>query len=92
MRIKARDISEKDGSGSVRITAETPEDIWHVFNLLQVSDRVTSSTSRKVRAYQGIVKQLWVRPAREKPARGTPLDRRWSRTLSEALAGRSGSG
>lgn len=49
MRIK-KDIAEKDGTGSVRISAEVAEDMWHVYNIVQPGDEVTAGTTRKVRS------------------------------------------
>ena len=37
-----------DKVGLVRITAESEEDMWHVYNLVEVGDRVMGSTFRKV--------------------------------------------
>lgn len=48
MRVTKREISAKDGEGSVKITAEVPEDVWHVYNMLQATDVVTAGTTRKV--------------------------------------------
>lgn len=47
MKVEARRI-ERDGSGLVRMLAEIPEDMWHVYNLIGVDDIVKSSTYRKV--------------------------------------------
>lgn len=49
MRLLKRNISAKDGSGSILICPDTPEDLFHAFNLLQPqSDLVRCTTLRKV--------------------------------------------
>jgi protein pelota len=37
-----------EGGASVRITADSPEDMWHIFNLVMRGDTVTSLADRKV--------------------------------------------
>ncbi|GMI19697.1 hypothetical protein TeGR_g644 [Tetraparma gracilis] len=51
MRIISKRISAKNGSGTLRLSADTSSDVWHIFNLLQTSppDVVTMSTVRKVK-------------------------------------------
>ncbi|KAI0638111.1 eRF1 domain 1-domain-containing protein [Trametes polyzona] len=39
---------EKDGSGSVTVSPEDDEDMWHLYNLIQVGDRVRASGIRRV--------------------------------------------
>uniref|UniRef100_M4B9A5 Eukaryotic peptide chain release factor subunit 1 n=1 Tax=Hyaloperonospora arabidopsidis (strain Emoy2) TaxID=559515 RepID=M4B9A5_HYAAE len=46
-----KQISEKDGTGSVVLRTEEPEDMWHTYNLIHVSDSVKTTTIRKMRAY-----------------------------------------
>lgn len=48
MKLLKRQISQKDGSGSILLRPETPEDLWHLYNLLQPNDHVRSTTQRKV--------------------------------------------
>ena len=50
MKITRRQISGKDGSGSINLRCEVTEDLWHLYNLLEESrgDRVRCSTWRKV--------------------------------------------
>ena len=48
MKILKRNISEKDGSGTITLRPETPEDLWHSYNLLQMGDSVRCTTVRKV--------------------------------------------
>jgi protein pelota len=48
MKVIKRNISAKDGSGSVMLRPENPEDLWHAFNLLQKGDLVRCTTVRKV--------------------------------------------
>ena len=50
MKLIKRNISSKDGRGSVILRGEVPEDLWHVYNLLQEDqhDMVKCSTYRKV--------------------------------------------
>ncbi|GFQ72928.1 protein pelota [Trichonephila clavata] len=39
---------EKDGSGSVTLIPEDPEDMWHAYNLIAEGDTLRSTTIRKV--------------------------------------------
>ncbi|GIY26527.1 protein pelota [Caerostris darwini] len=39
---------ERDGSGSVTLIPEDPEDMWHAYNLLAEGDTLKSTTIRKV--------------------------------------------
>lgn len=48
MRILKRDISAKDGAGSVKLRAEEAEDMWHTYHLVAPGDRIRTSTLRKV--------------------------------------------
>jgi protein pelota len=48
MKLVKRQISAKDGSGTVLLRPETSEDLWHAFNLLQAGDLVRCTTLRKV--------------------------------------------
>lgn len=48
MKLLKKQISAKDGSGYVSLLPNTPEDLWHTFNLLQNGDRVRCTTLRKV--------------------------------------------
>ena len=48
MKLLQREISEKDGEGEVKLRGEEPEDMWHVFNLMEKGDLVRTSTYRKV--------------------------------------------
>ncbi|ETW05889.1 mRNA surveillance protein pelota, variant 1 [Aphanomyces invadans] len=48
MKLLKRNISEKDGTGSVTLRAEEPEDMWHVFNLIHKGDVLKTTTVRKV--------------------------------------------
>ncbi|POM62812.1 MRNA surveillance protein pelota [Phytophthora palmivora] len=48
MKLLKKQISEKDGAGSVVLRAEEPEDMWHIYNLIHVSDSVKTTTIRKV--------------------------------------------
>ena len=43
MRILGRD---PDGSG-IRVQVETDEDVWHLYNVIEVGDLVTASTTRR---------------------------------------------
>jgi len=43
MRILERDLR----SGNVRVALETDEDIWHLYNVLEVGDLLTASTTRR---------------------------------------------
>jgi protein pelota len=48
MKVLKKQISAKDGSGTVVLRPETSEDLWHSFNLLQKGDLVRTTTVRKV--------------------------------------------
>lgn len=48
MKILKKNISAKDGSGTVLLRPETDEDLWHAYNLLQKGDLVRCTTIRKV--------------------------------------------
>jgi protein pelota len=48
MRILNKTISHKNGSGSVRIQPEQPEDMWHLYNLIAENDKIRSTTVRNV--------------------------------------------
>jgi protein pelota len=48
MKILKRQISAKDASGMVLLRPDTPEDLWHAFNLLTTGDLVRCTTVRKV--------------------------------------------
>ena len=48
MKLLKRAISAKDGTGTVLLRPEEPEDLWHSFNLLCSGDLVRCSTLRKV--------------------------------------------
>ena len=48
MKILKKQISAKDGSGVIVLRPETPEDLWHSYNLLQEGDLVRCTTLRKV--------------------------------------------
>ena len=48
MKLLKKNISAKDGSGSILLRPDLPEDLWHAYNLLQTSDFVRCTTLRKV--------------------------------------------
>ena len=48
MKLLKKQISAKDGSGFVSLLPNTPEDLWHTYNLLQKGDKVRCTTLRKV--------------------------------------------
>eukprot|EP00536_Pseudo-nitzschia_multiseries_P010197 jgi/Psemu1/25321/gm1.25321_g len=48
MKIIKKNISAKDGSGTLMLRPETPEDLWHSYNLLRAGDLVRCTTVRKV--------------------------------------------
>ncbi|KAJ4458974.1 putative Protein pelota [Paratrimastix pyriformis] len=47
MRVIRKEI-ERDGSGTVKLVAEEPEDMWHAYNLISAGDFVECTTLRKV--------------------------------------------
>ena len=48
MKIVKQNISAKDGSGVVMLLPNTPEDLWHTYNLIRKGDLVRCTTVRKV--------------------------------------------
>jgi protein pelota len=46
MRQLRTQIEPRTGAGSVRLQADDGEDMWHIFNLLRVGDKVTAATVR----------------------------------------------
>jgi protein pelota len=48
MKLLKRSISVKDGDGYLLVRPDTPEDLWHLYNLCQVGDELRCSTFRKV--------------------------------------------
>lgn len=48
MKLLKKQVSAKDGSGTVLLRPDTAEDLWHAYNLLQKDDLVRCTTVRKV--------------------------------------------
>lgn len=48
MKILKRDIVAKNGSGYLLLEAEESEDMYHLFNLINEGDLVSTDTSRNV--------------------------------------------
>jgi putative translation factor pelota len=49
MKLLNKNISSKDGSGTIKLCPDTPEDLWHAYNLLQPpNDLFSCTTLRKV--------------------------------------------
>ena len=48
MKLIKKSITEKDGSGTVKLRCEDAEDMWHAYNLVSAGDRVRAPTFRKV--------------------------------------------
>ncbi|XP_065831312.1 protein pelota homolog isoform X2 [Oscarella lobularis] len=48
MKLVHKDISDKNGSGSVTLIPDEAEDMWHIYNLIAVNDSLRSTTIRKV--------------------------------------------
>ena len=42
-----RILNEDASAGSMRIQIETDEDIWHLYNVIEVGDLVPASTTRR---------------------------------------------
>ncbi len=42
-----RVLGEDMGAGSVRLQVESDEDLWHLYNIVEVGDLVTASTNRR---------------------------------------------
>lgn len=47
MKLGFKDL-DKDGGGSITLTPDEPEDMWHAFNLVALGDYLRASTFRKV--------------------------------------------
>ncbi|KAG9234703.1 hypothetical protein BJ875DRAFT_460828 [Amylocarpus encephaloides] len=47
MRLVKQNI-ERDGSGTVTLCPQEPEDMWHAYNIIQVNDLLRASAIRKV--------------------------------------------
>ena len=41
-------VSTKNGAGSITLRCDTPEDMWHTYNLISLSDEITTTTHRKI--------------------------------------------
>ena len=48
MRIIHRDIDGKDLSGQIKVQAEEPEDMYHLYNIIAEGDSIRASTVRNV--------------------------------------------
>lgn len=48
MKLVSRDVSGKDGEGTVVLRPEEPEDMWAIYNLISEGDLVRTTTFRKV--------------------------------------------
>lgn len=48
MKLVSRDISGRDGTGTVVLRPEEPEDMWHIYNLICTGDSVRTQTYRKL--------------------------------------------
>ena len=48
MKVHHRDI-KKNKTGEMVFTAEEPEDLWHIYNILEKGDHLTASTIRNVK-------------------------------------------
>lgn len=46
MKLLKRYINWRDGTGDVTLIAEDDEDMWHIYNLIQVGDRVRTTAQR----------------------------------------------
>lgn len=49
MKVHHRDINHKNKSGLMIFTAEEPEDLWHIYNIMDNGDKLTASTIRNVK-------------------------------------------
>lgn len=52
MKLLKRYINWRDGTGDVTLVAEDDEDMWHIYNLIQVGDRVRTTAQRSVYQYK----------------------------------------
>ncbi|KAF2095382.1 translation factor pelota [Rhizodiscina lignyota] len=48
MRLIKNNIIQRDGSGSVTLCPEVPEDMWHAYNLIRPTDILRANTIRRV--------------------------------------------
>lgn len=53
MKQYKRAIDVKTGTGWVKLEARDSEDMWHAYNLISIGDRVTATTTRKVKNETG---------------------------------------
>jgi stalled ribosome rescue protein Dom34 len=63
MQILKRKITEKNGSGIVKIQPQEQEDMYCLYNLISEGDRVTADTIRNVRSDRGLcrVNYRWMK-------------------------------
>jgi protein pelota len=48
LRMLMRILWKDDNNGNTRVMLEADEDIWHLFNIIEIGDQVTASTTRRV--------------------------------------------
>lgn len=48
MKLLKKQISAKDASGTILVRPDTPEDLWHIYNLVRAGDCIRCTTLRKV--------------------------------------------
>jgi len=48
MRLIHKNITAKDGNGTLKLLPETPEDMWHCYNIISKGDQLQTTTTRKV--------------------------------------------
>jgi protein pelota len=48
MKQSSRSIDPRTRAGHITLTPEDAEDMWHIFNILHIQDRIRASTLRKV--------------------------------------------
>lgn len=44
---------DRDASGTITMATEEPEDVWHLYNIMQHGDRITSSSRRRIQHETG---------------------------------------
>jgi protein pelota len=48
MKLIKKEIENKNASGTITIIPEDVEDLWHIYNIIEIGDAIQSQTNRKV--------------------------------------------
>src|SRR4051794_29126628 len=69
-----RKALERDGSGVVSLVPTEPEDLWHVYNLISIGDRVTATAIRYVMnqlVIEAVAHFVWNRRVQKETSTGS---------------------